>query len=83
MGKAQEISSDLSLEDSLDYDVVKSKVLRAYELVPEAYRYLFEVFVFMRRHQNKHMLNLEGRKELCLRSGVCLVKLILLSTFVN
>lgn len=43
MGKAQEISSDLSLEDSLDYDVVKSKVLRAYELVPEAYRYLFEV----------------------------------------
>ncbi len=41
VGKAQEVSSALSLEDSLDYDVVKSTVLRAYELVPEAYRQRF------------------------------------------
>ncbi|XP_029975991.1 uncharacterized protein LOC115409133 [Salarias fasciatus] len=37
-GKAQEVVSALSLEDSLKYDKVKATVLRAYELVPEAYR---------------------------------------------
>lgn len=41
VGKAQEVISALSLEDSLDYDVVKSTVLRVYELVPEAYRQRF------------------------------------------
>ncbi|XP_058606599.1 uncharacterized protein LOC131523953 isoform X2 [Onychostoma macrolepis] len=41
VGKAQEVSSALSLEDSLDYDVVKATVLRVYELVPEAYRQRF------------------------------------------
>lgn len=40
-GKAQEVSSALPLEQSLDYDVVKASVLRAYELVPEAYRQKF------------------------------------------
>ncbi len=33
--------SALSTEDSLDYDTVKAAVLRAYELVPEAYRQRF------------------------------------------
>ncbi len=37
-GKAQEVSAALSIEDSLDYDILKASVLRAYELVPEAYR---------------------------------------------
>lgn len=40
-GKAQEVSSALPLEQSLDYDTVKAAVLRAYELVPEAYRQQF------------------------------------------
>lgn len=40
VGKAQEVSSALSLEDSLDYDV-KATVLRAYELVTEAYHQKF------------------------------------------
>lgn len=40
-GKAQEVSSALPLEQSLDYDTVKAAVLRAYELVPEAYRQKF------------------------------------------
>lgn len=40
-GKAQEVCAALSLEDSLDYDVVKTAILRAYELVPEAYRQRF------------------------------------------
>ncbi len=41
VGKAQEVCSALSTEDSLDYDTVKAAVLRAYELVPEAYRQRF------------------------------------------
>ncbi|XP_039906424.1 uncharacterized protein LOC120745531 [Simochromis diagramma] len=41
VGKAQEVCTALSLEDSLDYDIVKAAVLRAYELVPEAYRQRF------------------------------------------
>ncbi len=40
-GKAQEVVASLSIEDSLHYDVVKATVLRAYELVPEAYRQRF------------------------------------------
>ena len=35
-GKAQEIYPSLSLEDSLQYECVKTTVLSAYELVPEA-----------------------------------------------
>lgn len=35
VGKAQEVCSVSTLEQSLDYDVMKSAVLRAYELVPE------------------------------------------------
>ncbi len=40
-GKAQEVSAVLSIEESLDYDILKASVLRAYELVPEAYRQKF------------------------------------------
>ncbi len=40
-GKAREVYSALSLEQSGEYDVVKSAVLHAYELVPEAYRQKF------------------------------------------
>lgn len=41
VGKALEVYSTLSLEESLKYDSVKSAILRAYELVPEAYRQKF------------------------------------------
>lgn len=37
MGNAQEVCSALSLEQSMDNEIVKSSVLRAYELVPETY----------------------------------------------
>ncbi|KAJ8042724.1 hypothetical protein HOLleu_09565 [Holothuria leucospilota] len=37
-GKAQEVYSALSIEDSMDYDKVKKAILQAYELVPEAYQ---------------------------------------------
>uniref|UniRef100_A0AAQ4R8V1 CCHC-type domain-containing protein n=1 Tax=Gasterosteus aculeatus aculeatus TaxID=481459 RepID=A0AAQ4R8V1_GASAC len=40
-GKAQEVVASLSLEESGQYDLVKAAVLRAYELVPEAYRQRF------------------------------------------
>lgn len=48
-GKAQEICSTLSLEESLKYDSVKTAILRAYELVPEAYRQRF------RKHKKNPM----------------------------
>ncbi|KAL3979168.1 gamma-glutamyltranspeptidase / glutathione hydrolase / leukotriene-C4 hydrolase [Sarotherodon galilaeus] len=41
VGKAQEVCASLSIDDSLDYEIVKSTILRAYELVPEAYRQKF------------------------------------------
>uniref|UniRef100_A0A669CSJ4 CCHC-type domain-containing protein n=1 Tax=Oreochromis niloticus TaxID=8128 RepID=A0A669CSJ4_ORENI len=41
VGKAQEVCSSLSAEDSLDYDKLKSAILLAYELVLEAYRQRF------------------------------------------
>lgn len=40
-GKALEVYASLSLEDGLKYDVVKTAILRSYELVPEAYRQQF------------------------------------------
>ncbi len=40
-GKAQDVCASLSLEDSLNYDMVKTEILRAYKLVPEAYRQRF------------------------------------------
>lgn len=41
VGKAQEVVSSLSLEESLKYEMLKEAILRAYELVPEAYRQKF------------------------------------------
>lgn len=41
VGKAQEVCTSLSAEDSLNYDKLKSAILLAYELVPEAYRQRF------------------------------------------
>ena len=41
IGKAREIYTQLSLEQSSDYDKVKELILKAYELVPEAYRQKF------------------------------------------
>ena len=41
VGKAQKIYAALSLDQSSDYDTVKTAILNAYELVPEAYRQRF------------------------------------------
>ena len=37
IGKAREVYSALSVEQSTDYDLVKSGILQGYELIPEAY----------------------------------------------
>ena len=41
IGKAREISTQLTVEQSSSYDTVKEFILKAYELVPEAYRQKF------------------------------------------
>ena len=41
IGKAREIYTQLPLDQSSDYDTVKNLILKAYELVPEAYRQKF------------------------------------------
>ena len=41
VGKAREIFSQLSVEDSANFDTVKELILKGYELVPEAYRQKF------------------------------------------
>lgn len=41
VGRAQEANSALSLEKSANYDEVKTAILKAYELVPEAYHQRF------------------------------------------
>lgn len=43
-GRAQEAYSALSVSDSQNYCLVKSAVLKAYELVPEAYRQRFRTW---------------------------------------
>ena len=41
IGKAREIYTQLTVEQSFRYDTVKELILKAYELVPEAYRQKF------------------------------------------
>lgn len=40
-GKAREVYSSLSIDDNAHYEVVKTAILKAYELVPEGYRQKF------------------------------------------
>lgn len=44
-GRAQEAYSAVCGEDDLDYEAVKTAVLKSYELVPEAYRQKFRSWV--------------------------------------
>ena len=45
VGKAQEIYGSLSVEQSSNYEHVKEAILKAYELVPEAYRQKFNNYL--------------------------------------
>ncbi|KAJ8032032.1 Protein split ends [Holothuria leucospilota] len=59
-GKAQEVYSALSIEDSMDYDKVKRAILQAYELVPEAYRQKFRKY---RKADTKNYVEFDYQKE--------------------
>jgi len=59
-GKAREVYAALSLTDSGDYDLVKKTVLKAYELVPEAYR---QKFRFHRKSTEQSHLDFARVKE--------------------
>ena len=61
VGKAQEIYATLDLAQSADYDVIKQHVLRAYELVPEAYRQRFR---YCKKSENKTYVEYAREKEL-------------------
>ena len=45
VGKAQEIYGSVSVEQSSNYEHVKEAILKAYELVPEAYRQKFRNYL--------------------------------------
>ena len=61
-GKAAEVYSAMSVADSSDFDKVKTNILKAYELVPEAYRQKFrnykkfdsQTYVEFSRQQEDH-----------------------------
>lgn len=61
IGKAQVAYASLGVEDSLDFDKVKASVLRAYELVPEAYRQKFRK---LRKNQNQTYAEFVREKEI-------------------
>ena len=67
--KAQEIYGSLSVEQSSNYEHVKEAILKAYELVPEAYRQKFRNYLNM---IVKHMLNLRGKRRTYSIDGVIL-----------
>lgn len=60
-GKAQEAYAALDATQCKDYDVVKKKVLAAYELVPEAYR---QQFRSLKRKNDESFLEFSKRQEL-------------------
>ena len=80
VGKAQGVCASLSIEESLDYEVVKATVLRAYELVPEAYR---QKFCRFKKLTVRPMLNWAVRKKLCLIVGAALNMLKILMYYVT
>ena len=60
-GKAKKVCSSLSLEQLCNYEEVKSVVLAAYELVPEAYRQKFRSW---KRRQGQTYVEYFKEKEL-------------------
>ena len=66
IGKAQEIYTQLSLEQSSDNDKVKELILKAYELVPEAYR---QKFIDCRKEPHQTLVDLLEQKNNYLIGG--------------
>lgn len=78
-GKAQEVVAALPLDDSLDYNTVTSTILKAYKLVPEAYRHKFRSF----KKSLKHTSSSPERRGIYLIDGVTCVKCLILFPCVN
>ncbi|CAI5669608.1 unnamed protein product [Oreochromis niloticus] len=72
VGKAQEVCTSLSIEDSLDYDTMKKTVLQAYELVPEAYRQKFRKCE--KKLPIRRLWSLPVKRVACLKDGCRPVK---------
>ena len=60
IGKAAEVYSALSLAESSDYDKVKDVILKAYQLVPEAYRQRFRKY---KKFENQTYVEFAREKE--------------------
>ena len=65
--KAQEAYNSLSVEQSADYDALKSAVLKAYRLIPEAYRQKFR-----NARPDAHQTYLDFAREKALTLNKCL-----------
>ena len=62
VGKAQEIYGSLSVEQSSNYENVKEAILKAYELVPEAYRQKFRNY--LKYDSKTHVAFARGKENL-------------------
>jgi len=75
--KACEVYSKLSVEQSAGYEIVKREILKAYELVPEAYRQQFHE---SKCKEGKLIWSLLNRRRHFLIDGVSRNKLGTVST---
>lgn len=80
ISKAQEVVSALPLANSLNYDVVKEAIFRAYELVPEVHR---QSFVVIGSPPARRLSNLPGTRELYSIVGAPPPKLQILQSLEN
>ena len=62
IGKAREIYTQLSVEQSSNYDTVNELVLKAYELVPETYRLKFRNC--RKEHDQTHVESARTKEQL-------------------
>ena len=69
VGKAREVYSAMPLEHSSQYDLVKKAILKAYELVPEAYRQNFRNY---NKIDKQTYIEFAREKETLLRQMVCI-----------
>ena len=60
IGKAAEVYSALAIADSSDYDKVKAAILKAYQLIPEAYRQRFRRY---KKFDNQTFVEFAREKE--------------------
>ena len=67
VGQVQKGYAALSLDQSSDYDTVKAAILRAYELVPEAYR---QWFCQLRKTESQSHVDL-AREQVCIFDRSC------------